>query len=163
MNDLVYHSAEALSLVDNYQLLWLSFCNTFTECSALLSTTTVTIAFEDGMRRLRLAHRFLTDCLKELQTESFRMQEGCRVEQLASSEFAGLHTAAANNDDPVREDRQPKKLVPYKVVDLVRAKVAGIEENIELATELLHSLKHTTSAADWTRFALLLNRGSQKI
>ena len=163
MNDLVYHSAEALSLVDNYQLLWLSFCNTFTECSALFSTTTVTIAFEDGMRRLRLAHRFLTDCLKKLQTESFRMQEGCRVEQLGSSEFAGLHNTTANNDDPVNEDRQPKKLVPYKVVDLVRAKVAGIEENIELATELLHSLKHTTSAADWTRFALLLNRGSQKI
>ena len=163
MNELVYHSAEALSLVDNYQLLWSSFCNTFTECSALFTTTTVTVPFEDGMRRLRLAHRFLTDCLQKLQTESFRMQEGCRVKQLSSSEFAGLNNTTANSDDPVEEDCQPKKLVPYKVVDLVRAKVAGIEENIELATELLHSLTHTTSAADWTRFALLLNRGSQKI
>ena len=73
------------------------------------------------------------------------MQEGCRVEQLSSSEFAGLNNTTANSDDPVEEDCQPKKLVPYKVVDLVRAKVSGIEENIELATELLHSLHCSAS------------------
>ena len=163
MDGLILHSADALSTVENHNVLWSSFCVTFNECSGAPLPTN--LAFEDALRRLHLAHRFLKESLSKLQHHSFQMQEACRLAQMSAHEFAGVNAVAvdggseASKEPDSAEIRNNNNPIPFQVVNLVTKKVACIEENVELATEILYSVKWTTSAADWTRFALILTRG----
>jgi hypothetical protein len=219
MEDLIIHSADALSTMENFQLLWTSFCNTVSECSNQSSAATTNVVFEDAMRRLRLAHRLLTESLVKIQHYSFQMQEICRQEQMSCSVFTGMHHnidttnnngnsgndinkilvddndsnndnyshgSNSNNNSKNGDDKgnkssgnhsssnnensnevgqpptcQSKQLTPSKMIDLVTKKLSIIEENMDLATEILHSIELKTSTSDWMRFALIVSRGSK--
>jgi|TARA_B110000208_G_C11639046_1_gene383742 hypothetical protein len=166
------HSAEALTHVENFQTLWISFVNVFTECSNAPTPSTTT--FEDGMRRLRLAHQFLLESLSTIQHHAFQLRETYRKQNMSATEFAlGRNAAATISPTSVESSKSSADGVappsvrttldpsPCVVLDLITKKVACVEENMELATEIMHTIKLTTSTADWTRFALILSRGAR--
>ena len=187
MDEIMIHSGSALSSLESFATLWSAFVQTFSECASMSLTMTGDDAarFEDSMRRLRLAHQFLKESLVTIQRQTFLTNEACRTSKMSAFEFATGRTTTrdcgAPAASPLKQDGTSTKKTAAKnvetkekvgtraggdlsassVIDLVDKKVANAEENMEVADEVLHTVSWETSTADWTRFSLILSRGSK--
>ena len=154
-------TTQAIRSVENFQTLYTSFVSIFNECSS--SPIPSELSFEDAMRRLHLAHQFLLESLTKIQHNSFAMHEICRNQKMTPQEFIGkINTTTTTIQKETNTSTSKENQSPKIYLDLITKKLLKMEENMEVATEILHTIEWTTSASAWTRYALILSRGELK-
>lgn len=139
-----------------------------------LNVSRAPVDFEDAMRRLRLSHRFLAECLEKARASLFMARESCRGGGEADdADGDGGVTAAEFLFEDEEEDcgvvragassKKPGQPSLCAVLGLTMRKLSSMEENFEVADTLLRSCIGTpgvtVGAAEWTRYTLLLARG----
>jgi hypothetical protein len=145
-----------------------------------LNVSQAPVDFEDAMRRLRLGHRFLAECLEKARTSLFMVRESCRGGGGGAGETgagdngsAGVTGAEFLFEEDKEEEEDGTDGSAFKknyqqpslsaVLALTMRKLQAMEEDFDVADTLLASCAGTPGirmgAAEWTRYTLLLARG----
>ncbi len=120
------------------------------------------VAFEDDLRKLRLALKFLSDCLRRAQRQAFALREACRTARVPGPDFAGPPPDGAAPTPPPRTDSNATPALA-EVAALTNRRLCAMEANYELGQDACASVVPGTSPVEFSRLVLTLARGALRV